>query len=78
MNASPHGGHAAAAFLRGTTMARMAFSTAITMTPTSAKMANHMSAMPKAPKMRQDAFTPTAMTIFCLTMEMVFLAIYMA
>ena len=44
--------------------ARVAFSTAMTMTPTSAKMAVHMLAMPSAPRMRQMPLTPSAKTMF--------------
>ena len=36
----------------------MAFSTARTMTPTSAKTASHIFAMPSAPRARQASFTP--------------------
>jgi len=37
---------------------RIAFKTAMTMPPTSAKMASHMFAMPRAPRTRQISFTP--------------------
>ena len=38
----------------------IAFSTQITMTPTSANIASHMLAMPSAPRSRQASFTPMA------------------
>ena len=44
--------------------ARMAFNTARTITPTSAKMASHILAIPNAPKSRQSNFTPNANQIF--------------
>lgn len=42
----------------------IAFSTAMTMTPTSAKIAAHMFAIPIAPRIRHTAFTTRANTIF--------------
>ena len=50
-------------------MARMAFNTASTITPTSAKIASHILTMPTMPNIRQMPFTPNAMTIFSLTMR---------
>ena len=47
-----------------TNRARMALRTARTMTPTSAKMASHMLARPRAPRTRHRAFTPMAKTMF--------------
>ena len=47
-------------FLSETNNIRMAFNTASTMTPTSAKMAAHIFAIPKAPKIRHNTFTPMA------------------
>ena len=44
--------------------ARIALSTAMTITPTSAKIAAPMSAMPSAPSSRQANLTPRAKTIF--------------
>lgn len=44
--------------------ARVALSTASTMTPTSAKMAVHMFAMPRAPSTRQANLTASANTMF--------------
>ena len=41
-----------------------AFSTASTITPTSAKMAIHILAIPKAPKIRHNALTARANTMF--------------
>lgn len=43
---------------------RMAFNTASTITPTSAKIASHMPAYPRAPRIRQIALTARANTIF--------------
>ena len=43
---------------------RMAFSTARIITPTSAKMARYILAMPTAPKIRQANLTPRAMVMF--------------
>ena len=40
------------------------------MTPTSAKMASHISAMPHAPRIRQTALTTSANTMFSYTMRM--------
>ena len=47
-----------------TRSARIAFSTASTITPTSAKMAAHMSAAPTATSTRQANFTASANTMF--------------
>ena len=47
-----------------TKRARMALSTARIMTPTSAKMASHMLAMPSAPSTRQISLMPMAKTMF--------------
>ena len=44
--------------------ALVALSTARTMTPTSAKMAVHILAMPSAPRTRQMPLTPSAKTMF--------------
>ena len=44
--------------------ARIALSTAITMTPTSAKMANHIFAIPSAPRIKQITLIPMANTMF--------------
>ena len=44
--------------------ALVALSTARTMTPTSAKMAVHILAMPSAPRTRQTPLTPSAKTMF--------------
>ena len=44
--------------------ARIAFRTAMTITPTSAKMASHMLAMPNAPRIRQSTLTPMANQMF--------------
>ena len=44
--------------------ALIAFKTAITITPTSAKIATHMFAMPKAPRMRHANFMIRANPIF--------------
>ena len=44
--------------------ARIALSTAMTITPTSAKIAAPMSAMPSAPSSRQANLTPRAKTMF--------------
>ena len=43
---------------------RMAFNTARIITPTSAKIARYILAMPTAPKIRQAALTPKAMVMF--------------
>lgn len=53
-----------AAYSLCTYSARMALSTARTITPTSANIAAHMLAMPSAPSIRQSAFTPRANAIF--------------
>ena len=58
------GGAAHRAYRRLTNRARMALSTASTMTPTSAKMASHMFATPSAPSTRQTSFTPRAKAMF--------------
>ena len=47
-----------------TNSARMALRTARTMTPTSAKMASHMLAAPRATRARQASLTPMAKTMF--------------
>ena len=47
-----------------TNKARIAFKTARIITPTSAKIASHILAMPMAPNARQINFTPMAKTIF--------------
>lgn len=47
-----------------TNNALIALSTAITITPTSAKMASHIPAMPSAPSSRQISFMPIANTMF--------------
>ena len=47
-----------------TNSARMALSTARIITPTSAKMASHILAMPSAPRTRQMSLMPMANTIF--------------
>ena len=48
----------------------MAFRTASTITPTSAKIAAHMFAAPTATSARQANFTTRENTMFCLTMPM--------
>lgn len=45
-------------------IARRALSTAITVTPTSAKTASHMVATPKAARIRNSSFTPRANAMF--------------
>lgn len=45
-------------------IARRAFSTAITVTPTSAKTASHIVATPNAAKIRKSSFTPRANAMF--------------
>ena len=55
--------------------ARIAFSIAITETPTSANTASHIFAIPAAPSMRTRALTARANTMFCFTILSVFLAI---
>ena len=50
-----------------TRIARIALSTASTMTPTSANMASHMPAMPNAPSIRQAPFTPSEKMMFSQT-----------
>ena len=50
--------------------ARIAFRTASTITPTSAKMAAHMLATPNATSARQPNFTTSENTMFCRTMPM--------
>lgn len=52
--------------------ARIAFKIAITETPTSAKTASHIFAMPSAPRSKTRSFTPNAKTMFCRTMRSVF------
>ena len=52
-------------------IARREFRTASTVTPTSAKTASHMSAIPKAPNSSMAAFIPMANTMFCMTMRIV-------
>ena len=52
-------------------IALMAFNTASTITPTSAKIASHMFAMPNAPNSRHAVFTPKAMMMFCHTIPIV-------
>ena len=52
------------------TSARMALSTHSTMTPTSAKMASHILAMPRAPSARQISLTPIANQMFSFTIRM--------
>lgn len=47
-----------------TNNARIAFRTARIITPTSAKMASHMSANPSAPRARQISLIPIAKTMF--------------
>lgn len=47
-----------------TNRARMALSTARIITPTSAKMASHMLAIPRAPSTRHTPLTPRAKTMF--------------
>lgn len=51
-------------YTRFTKRARTAFKTAITMTPTSAKIASHILAMPSAPRSRQINLTPMANQMF--------------
>lgn len=58
--------------------ARVALRTASTITPTSAKMASHMPAIPSAPKIRQIAFIARANTMFSLTIFNVFKEIFIA
>ena len=53
-----------AAYSLCTYSARMALSTARTITPTSANIAAHMLAIPSAPSIRQSAFTPRANAMF--------------
>ena len=47
-----------------TNNARIAFNTARIITPTSAKIASHILAIPTAPRIRQISFTPMATEIF--------------
>ena len=47
----------------------------MTETPTSAKTASHILAAPKAPSSNTIAFTPSAKTMFCFTIDSVFLEI---
>ena len=47
----------------------------MTETPTSAKTASHILAAPKAPSSNTIAFTPSAKTMFCFTINSVFLEI---
>ena len=47
-----------------TNNARIAFNTARIITPTSAKIASHILAIPTAPRLRQISFTPMATEIF--------------
>ena len=56
----------------------MALMTAITVTPTSAKTASHIGAIPKAPRMRNRPFAPRAKRIFCQKMRRVSLDTCMA
>ena len=56
----------------------MAFSTAMIITPTSAKIASHMLARPRAPRARQSSFTPMAKTIFWYTIRRHFREILIA
>ncbi len=53
--------------------ARMEFRIAMTETPTSAKTASHILVAPKAPSDNTIAFTPSAKTMFCFTINSVFL-----
>ncbi len=59
-------------------MTRMAFKTAETVTPTSAKTASQMVAIPPAPRRSTTALMPIAKTIFCQTIFRVLLAIFIA
>ena len=56
----------------------MAFSTAMTMTPTSAKMAAHILAMPMAPNTRHRPLMPSANTMFSYTIRRHFREILIA
>lgn len=51
-------------FMKTYFIARSAFSTAITVTPTSAKTASHMVATPNAARIRNSSFTPRANAMF--------------
>ena len=61
-----------------TNNARIAFNTARIITPTSAKIASHILAIPTAPRIRQISFTPMATEIFWYTIFRHFLEILMA
>lgn len=59
-------------------MARIAFMTAMTMTPTSANTASHIVNTPTAERIRTTAFTTRLNVIFCFTIPSVRLAILTA
>ena len=56
----------------------MAFRIAMTATPTSAKTASHIVAIPIAPRMSTNALTTSANMMFSLTITRVFFAILTA
>ena len=57
---------------------RIAFRTAMIVTPTSPNTASHIPAMPSAPRTRNTLLMPRAITMFCITIRFVAFATSMA
>ena len=57
---------------------RIAFRTAMIVTPTSPNTASHIPAMPSAPRTRNTLLIPRAITMFCITIRFVAFATSMA